>query len=97
VTARQTCTGCGLQRLTRSMLETLVTTLSSCFSSRFRLLGMRASSLVYDHRRTCMTTRRSALPVRMSYSVKLRSEPMLARTLDSDKLKRREVIVSVDV
>lgn len=47
--------------------------------------------------RTCMTTRRSALPVRMSYSVKVRSEPMLASTEDSERLNRTLVIVSEDV
>ena len=44
-----------------------------------------------------MITLRSAFPVRMSYSVKVRSEPMLARTDDSLRLKRMAVIVSVEV
>lgn len=44
-----------------------------------------------------MTTRRSALPVRMSYNVNVRSEPMLASTEDSDKLKRTAEMVSVEV
>lgn len=44
-----------------------------------------------------MTTRRSAFPVRMSYKVNVRSEPMLARTDDSAMLKRTDVIVSVEV
>ena len=44
-----------------------------------------------------MITLRSAFPVRMSYNVKVRSEPMLARTDDSLRLKRRAVIVSVEV
>src|SRR5258708_4210619 len=47
--------------------------------------------------RICITIRLSALPVRMSYSVKVRSVPKLARTEDSDILKRTEVIVSIDV
>ena len=44
-----------------------------------------------------MITLRSAFPVRISYSVKVRSDPMLARTDASDKLNRTEVIVSVEV
>jgi hypothetical protein len=44
-----------------------------------------------------MTTLRSALPVRISYSVKVRSEPMLAKMDDSLRLKRTAVIVSVEV
>ena len=44
-----------------------------------------------------MTTLRSAFPVRISYSVNVRSDPMLARTDDSLKLNRTAVIVSVDV
>jgi len=47
--------------------------------------------------RICITIRLSAFPVRMSYSVKVRSVPKLARTEDSDILKRTEVIVSIDV
>ena len=46
---------------------------------------------------TCITTRLSALPVRISYRVNVRSEPMLARTDDSLRLKRTAVIVSVEV
>lgn len=46
---------------------------------------------------TCMTTLRSAFPVRISYSVNVLSEPMLASTDDSLILKRTELIVSVDV
>lgn len=44
-----------------------------------------------------MTTLRSAFPVRISYSVNVLSEPMLASTDDSLILKRTELIVSVDV
>lgn len=44
-----------------------------------------------------MTVLRSALPVRISYNVNVRSEPMLASTEDSLKLKRTEVTVSEDV
>jgi hypothetical protein len=44
-----------------------------------------------------MITLRSAFPVRMSYNVNVRSEPMLARTDDSLRLKRMAVIVSVEV
>lgn len=44
-----------------------------------------------------MTIRRSALPVRMSYSVNVRSEPILASTEDSDRLNRTAVMVSVEV
>ena len=44
-----------------------------------------------------MTTRLSAFPVRMSYKVNVRSEPMLAKTDDSAILKRTDVIVSVEV
>ena len=44
-----------------------------------------------------MTTRLSAFPVRMSYKVNVRSEPILARTDDSAILKRTDVIVSVEV
>ena len=45
----------------------------------------------------CIIIRLSAFPVRMSYNVKVRSVPILARTEDSDMLKRTEEIVSVDV
>jgi len=55
---------------------------------------------VGDHARAllriCMTTLRSAFPVRMSYNVNVRSEPTLAKTDDSLILKRTAVIVSVD-
>jgi hypothetical protein len=44
-----------------------------------------------------MMTRRSALPVRISYKQKERSEPMEARIEVSLRLKRTEVTVSVDV
>lgn len=44
-----------------------------------------------------MTTLRSAFPVRISYSVNVLSDPMLASTDDSLILKRTELIVSVDV
>lgn len=44
-----------------------------------------------------MITLRSAFPVRMSYRVKVRSDPTLARMDASDKLNRTEVIVSVEV
>jgi len=44
-----------------------------------------------------MTTLRSAFPVRISYSVNVLSEPMLASTDDSLILKRTKLIVSVDV
>jgi hypothetical protein len=44
-----------------------------------------------------MTTRLSAFPVRISYKMNVRSEPMLARTDDSAILKRTDVIVSVEV
>lgn len=56
---------------------------------------------VGDHARAllrmCMTVRRSAFPVRISYRVNVRSEPMLARTDDSERLKRTDVIVSAEV
>ena len=44
-----------------------------------------------------MMTRRSALPVLMSYRVNVRSDPILASTEDSDKLNRTADIVSVEV
>ena len=44
-----------------------------------------------------MITRRSALPVRISYSVKVLSEPILAKTDDSERLNLTAEIVSVDV
>ena len=44
-----------------------------------------------------MITRRSALPVRISYSVKVLSEPILARTEDSARLNFTAEIVSVEV
>ena len=44
-----------------------------------------------------MMIRRSALPVRMSYKVKVRSVPMEARTEGSDALNLREVMVSEEV
>ena len=40
---------------------------------------------------------RSAFPVLISYNVKVLSDPMLARTDDSERLNLTEVIVSVDV
>lgn len=40
---------------------------------------------------------RSAFPVRISYNVKVRSEPILASTEDSLRLNLTAVIVSVDV
>lgn len=46
---------------------------------------------------TCMITLRSAFPVRISYRVKVRSDPTVARTDASDKLNRTQVIVSVEV
>lgn len=46
---------------------------------------------------TCIITRRSALPVRMSYKVNVLSDPILASTDDSDKLNRTAEIVSLDV
>lgn len=46
---------------------------------------------------TFITTLLSAFPVRMSYSVNVRSEPVLARMLDSERLKRTEVMVSTEV
>ena len=46
---------------------------------------------------TCMTTRLSAFPVRISYSVNVRSEPILARTDDSARLNFTAEIVSVEV
>lgn len=56
---------------------------------------------VGDHERAlariCMTTRRSAFPVRMSYRVKVRSEPTDARIDVSLALKRTEDMVSVEV
>ena len=45
----------------------------------------------------CITTLRSAFPVRISYKVNVRSEPILARIDDSLKLKRTAAIVSVEV
>ena len=44
-----------------------------------------------------MITLLSAFPVRISYSVNVLSEPMLASTDDSLILKRTALIVSVDV
>jgi len=56
---------------------------------------------VGDHARALAriwkTSLRSALPVRTSYNVKVRSDPVDARTEASDKLNLRAVIVSVDV
>lgn len=46
---------------------------------------------------TCMITLRSAFPVRMSYRVKVRSDPTLARMDASDGLNRTDVIVSAEV
>ena len=46
---------------------------------------------------TCIMTRLSAFPVRMSYKVNVRSEPILARTEDSDRLNRTAEMVSVEV
>lgn len=45
--------------------------------------------------RICMITLLSAFPVRMSYRVKLRSEPILPNTEVSLRLKRIDVTVSV--
>ncbi len=74
-------------------------------SNVYKLWSSEASSNVVGcvghHERAlelnCITTRRSALPVRMSYKVNVRSEPILASTLGSLWLNRTEVIVSVDV
>ena len=44
-----------------------------------------------------MITLRSALPVRMSYRVNVRSEPILERTEDSERLNFTAEIVSVEV
>lgn len=49
------------------------------------------------NRRTVKTSRRSALPVRMSYRVNVRSVPVDARMDDSDQLNLRAVMDSVDV
>ncbi len=54
-------------------------------------------SRIINVKHTCMMIRRSALPVRISYSVNDRSEPMLANTDASDRLKRTAVTVSVEV
>jgi hypothetical protein len=57
--------------------------------------------IVGDHDRAfariCITTRRSGFDVRISYRIKVRSDPTLARMERSLKLKRTEVTVSVDV
>ena len=44
-----------------------------------------------------MMTRRSALPVRISYNVNVRSEPILASTDASERLNFTAEIVSVEV
>jgi hypothetical protein len=44
-----------------------------------------------------MMTLRSALPVRISYKVKVRSDPTEASTEDSEGLNRIDVTVSVEV
>lgn len=44
-----------------------------------------------------MMTRRSALDVRISYKVNVRSEPHDARTEDSARLNLRAVMVSMEV
>lgn len=60
---------------------------------------MRQPEALYDRNGalTFITTLLSALPVRISYSVNVRSEPVLARMLDSERLKRTEVMVSTEV
>ena len=79
--------------------EMLVTTPMSCYASGSeRKVEVREMETVrYFHLLTCMITLRSAFPVRMSYRVKVRSDPILARTDASDKLNRTDVIVSVEV
>ena len=81
---------------------TLATTLTNCYASSSEEKGKgqesgdaRWSSISCSL--TCMITLRSAFPVRMSYSVKVRSDPTLARTDASDELNLTEVIVSVEV
>ena len=61
-------------------------------SIRF-LLGLKVKLRIL----TCITSLRSAFPVRMSYRVKVLSDPTEPRIEDSDKLKRTEVTVSVEV
>ena len=81
------------------LLETWATMLMNCYTSASdRKVRIRGWGTVWSLRSlTCMITLRSAFPVRMSYSVKVRSDPTLARTDASDKLNRTEVIVSVEV
>lgn len=56
-----------------------------------------AGSSVEREKRTCITTRRSALPVRISYKMKVRSEPTVARMDGSERLNLIADTVSFDV
>lgn len=78
-----------------STLGMLVTMRAHCFASVQKLTQIKV--MKPGSPRTCMTTRRSAFPVRISYRVNVRSEPMLASTEDSARLKRTADIVSMDV
>jgi len=74
------------------------TKIEHCCASVLSLISMgQEKKNIRRMERTCITTLRSAFPVRISYSVNVRSEPILARTDDSLKLKRTAVIVSVEV
>lgn len=60
-------------------------------------MALRKKNISVELVQTCMTTLRSAFPVRMSYNVNVRSVPILARTDGSEALKRTSVIVSTEV
>ena len=89
--------GCDLLMLKESSLGMLVTMRAHYFASDMSINQKMTSTGKENNGSTCMITLRSAFPVRMSYNVNVRSEPMLARTDDSLRLKRTAVIVSVDV
>ena len=72
---------------------------SECIASHLQEIS-NLTSLKRSHnskKLACMTIRRSAFPVRISYSVNVLSEPILASTDDSDMLKRTAETVSEEV
>ena len=74
------------------------TKIEHCCASVLSLISMgQDKKNIRRMERTCITTLRSAFPVRISYSVNVRSEPVVANTEDSDRLNFKAVIVSVDV
>lgn len=90
------CKDCDLPTLEGQMSGMSETRRVRCCASGFQRSRVVSHARKQVRERTCITTLRSAFPVRMSYNVNVRSEPILAKTDDSLRLKRIAVIVSVD-